>query len=114
MMNRQPEKEKSSAAFLVIALFILVPPLGILAAIALAVYSKSKKTPAAGSRPARPAGIGGTPARPNAAHGHTPETYSYDGCAVEKRLEQLDALKKAGLMEREEYEKFRQKIVNGA
>ena len=120
MVNPKTNRESSPAAFLVIALFILVPPLGILAAIVLAVYSKAKKSSASGSRPPRtetapPSHPGYTAASPEKdRHGHTPQTYSYDSCATERRLEQLEALKNAGLMEQEEYLRFRDKITNGA
>ena len=119
MVNPQTNRESSPAAFLVIALFILVPPLGILAAIALAVYSKAKKASASAGRPTRtgtapPPRPGYTASPEKDRHGHTPQTYSYDACAVDRRLEQLDALKKAGLMEQEEYLRFRDKITNGA
>ena len=44
-------------------------------------------------------------------HGHTPTAYSYDACATQKRLEQLETLKKAGLITKEEYDQKRQEIL---
>ena len=46
-------------------------------------------------------------------HSHTPMAYSYDACAVERRLEQIKTLKEAGLLTEEEYKQRRQKILAG-
>jgi len=42
-------------------------------------------------------------------HSHSPIEYSYDNCALEKRLEQLDSLYKAGLYTKEQYAEARAK-----
>ena len=44
-------------------------------------------------------------------HDHTPTAYSYEVCAAQKRLEQLETLKKAGLITKEEYDQKRQEIL---
>lgn len=44
-------------------------------------------------------------------HSHTPVNYSYDECAMEKRLEQLDVLKGAGLLDNGEYAVRKQEIL---
>lgn len=44
-------------------------------------------------------------------HGHTPTSYSYDTCAAQKRLEQLETLKSAGLITTEEYKEKRKEIL---
>lgn len=44
-------------------------------------------------------------------HSHTPVNYSYDECAMEKRLEQLDVLKGAGLLDDGEYAVRKQEIL---
>ena len=44
-------------------------------------------------------------------HPHTPVNYSYDACATQKRLEQLETLKSAGLITKEEYNEKRQEIL---
>ena len=117
---KQPEKKGSPLAFLVIILFFVAPPLGFLAAIVLAAYNQSKKnaaaqgrpTPAAKPRPVRTkTGPVQEKGRPNVTHVHTPQAYSYDGCAKEKRLEQLETLKNAGLLEDVEHQQRRQAIL---
>jgi hypothetical protein len=119
---QQPEKKTSSLAVFVVILFFIAPPLGILAAIALAVYSQRKKNAASAAGTTKPTAPRPTPVkrepvqekgRPNVSHVHTPQTYSYDACAKEKRLEQLETLKKAGLLEKDEYAKRRQEILRG-
>lgn len=44
-------------------------------------------------------------------HDHTPAAYSYDACATQKRLEQLETLKTAGLITEKEYSEKRQEIL---
>jgi len=44
-------------------------------------------------------------------HEHTPVAYSYDECAAKKRLEQLETLKTAGLITKEEYDQKRKEIL---
>ena len=51
------------------------------------------------------------PAAKEDDHSHTPTAYSYDGCAVRKRLEQLGTLKSAGLITKEEYNEKRREIL---
>ena len=45
------------------------------------------------------------------SHSHTPTSYSYDTCAAQKRLEQLEMLKSAGLITKEEYQQKRKEIL---
>ena len=45
-------------------------------------------------------------------HGHDPVGYSYDKCAMDKRLEQLEVLRSAGLLDPSEYQARRQEILN--
>lgn len=52
-----------------------------------------------------------TTREPAERHDHTPLEYSYDGCAAQKRLEQLETLKSAGLITKEEYDQKRQEIL---
>ena len=42
-------------------------------------------------------------------HSHTPLTYSYDACALDKRLDQLKSLYEAGLYTKEQYNEARAK-----
>ena len=44
-------------------------------------------------------------------HGHTPLSYSYDACALDKRLEQLKNLYDAGLYTKEQYHEARAKAL---
>ena len=116
---KQPERKGSPFAILVVILFFVAPPLGFVAAIALAVYGQSKKTATARSEQpqaqVKPLFTKRThtpeTGRPHVIHVHTPQAYSYDGCAREKRLEQLETLKKAGLLEPVEYQQRRQAIL---
>lgn len=57
------------------------------------------------------AGLMEEPPAAKADHGHTPLEYSYDACATQKRLEQLETLKSAGLITKEEYNEKRQEIL---
>ena len=57
------------------------------------------------------AGLMEEPPAETTRHGHTPEEYSYDACATKKRLEQLETLKSAGLITKEEYNEKRKEIL---
>ena len=46
-------------------------------------------------------------------HGHTPDGYSYDICATERRLEQIKALKEAGILDEKEYQQRKARILAG-
>lgn len=46
-------------------------------------------------------------------HSHTPVSYSYDSCATERRLEQIKALKEAGILDEKEYQERRNRIMAG-
>ena len=46
-------------------------------------------------------------------HGHTPTGYSYDACATERRLEQIKALKEAGILDEKEYQQRKARILAG-
>ena len=52
-----------------------------------------------------------TTGEPAARHEHGPVAYSYDTCAIQKRLEQLETLKSAGLITEKEYSEKRQEIL---
>ena len=46
-------------------------------------------------------------------HPHTPVNYSYDTCATERRLEQIKALKDAGILDEKEYQERKRRIMAG-
>ena len=46
-------------------------------------------------------------------HPHTPNAYSNDACARERRLEQIKALKDAGILDEKEYQKRKADIMAG-
>ena len=46
-------------------------------------------------------------------HPHTPVNYSYDACATERRLEQIKALKDAGILDEKEYQERKARILAG-
>ena len=46
-------------------------------------------------------------------HPHTPVNYSYDACAVERRLEQIKSLKDAGILDEKEYQERKRRIMAG-
>ena len=120
--NRNPKKQMSPGALVLILLFFIFPPLAFVGAVFLAVYNQSKKN---GGAPARPQfrqaqSVGENLLRrmkeeaarqqPGQSHSHTPVAYSYDSCAREKRLEQLKVLKDAGLLDAAEYQQRKQEI----
>ena len=46
-------------------------------------------------------------------HPHTPVNFSYDACAVERRLEQIKSLKDAGILDEKEYQERKRRILAG-
>ena len=46
-------------------------------------------------------------------HPHNPVGYSYDACAVERRLEQIKSLKEAGILDEKEYQVRKARILAG-
>ena len=46
-------------------------------------------------------------------HPHTPVNYSYDACAIERRLEQIKSLKDAGILDEKEYQVRKARIMAG-
>ena len=46
-------------------------------------------------------------------HPHTPVNYSYDACAMERRLEQIKSLKDAGILDEKEYQERKRRIMAG-
>ena len=46
-------------------------------------------------------------------HPHNPVGYSYDACAMERRLEQIKALKEAGILDEKEYQQRKARILAG-
>ena len=46
-------------------------------------------------------------------HPHNPVGYSYDACAMERRLEQIKALKDAGILDEKEYQERKRRIMAG-
>jgi len=46
-------------------------------------------------------------------HPHTPVNYSYDACAMERRLEQIKSLKDAGILDEKEYQVRKARIMAG-
>ena len=46
-------------------------------------------------------------------HPHTPVNYSYDACAMERRLEQIKSLKDAGILDEKEYQVRKARILAG-
>ena len=46
-------------------------------------------------------------------HPHTPVNYSYDSCAMERRLEQIKSLKAAGILDEKEYQERKARILAG-
>ena len=129
-INGRKRNEISPAVMVLILLFFLFPPIGIIGAIFFAAYKQGKKTPSPESRQFRTEienlkRSGKTAKeqflrrmkeedvaeRPYKSHPHTPVSYSYDACAQAKRLEQLKVLKNAGLLDEMEYQQRRQEIL---
>ena len=46
-------------------------------------------------------------------HPHNPVNYSYDACAIERRLEQIKSLKDAGILDEKEYQQRKARILAG-
>ena len=46
-------------------------------------------------------------------HPHNPVGYSYDACAMERRLEQIKSLKNAGILDEKEYQQRKARILAG-
>ena len=131
-MNNMDNKKITSPWPVLVVLFILFPPLGLLGAFGWFAYQQAKKNGQVNDRQlkAELEGIkrSGMAARekflrrlkeedvaeqPHSSqpHSHTPTSYSYDACAREKRLEQLKVLKSAGLLDEWEYQQRRQAIL---
>ena len=87
--------------FGLLVLIPLFPPFGFFwcAILAGSMGSLRRKAKAKGNVSVRP-------------HGHNPVSYSYDACAVEKRLEQLEVLRGAGLLDDTEYRSRREQILS--
>ena len=131
-MNTVDEKKITSPWPVLVVLFILFPPLGLIGAFVLLAYQQAKKKGQVNDRDLKSelegikrSGMAATEKflrrlkeedaaeRPyqSQPHGHTPLSYSYDACAREKRLEQLKVLKDAGLLDAVEYQQRRQEIL---
>ena len=120
-MNFRDEKKITSPWPVLVVLFIVFPPLGLLGIVALLAYKAAKKRGqandgtfrAAKERFLRRLKEEDAAERPyqSRPHGHTPQAYSYDACAQTKRLEQLKVLKSAGLLDEVEYQQRRQEIL---
>jgi len=139
-MNTSKQKKTDDPVFLVCLIFLifgvvvlipLFPPFGLLwcGILGKAMYSLTKKAKGeGGSGAARPdweqlkrtgqeakvkylRHVKAEDAAEERVHSHTPVAYSYDECAREKRLEQLDVLKDAGLLDDVEYQRRRQEIL---
>lgn len=131
-MNNMDEKKITSPWPVLVVLFILFPPLGILGAFVWFAYQQAKKNGQVNDRDLKLELEGikrsGMAAREkflrrlkeedaaerpyqSQPHGHTPASYSYDACAREKRLEQLKVLKSAGLLDEVEYQQRKQAIL---
>ena len=131
-MNNMDEKKITSPWPVLVVLFILFPPLGILGAFVWFAYQQARKTGQIKDGQLRSewesAKRSGRTVKENLLrrlkeedaaerpyqsqpHGHTPASYSYDTCAREKRLEQLKVLKSAGLLDEVEYQQRKQAIL---
>ncbi len=131
-MDSFDEKKITSPWPVLVVLFILFPPLGILGVVVWLAYQQAKKNGQVNDRDLKSELEGikrsGMAAREkflrrlkeedaaeqpyqSKPHGHTPTSYSYDACAREKRLEQLKVLKDAGLLDTVEYQQRRQAIL---
>ena len=127
-MNHMDDKKISSPWPVLVVLFILFPPLGLLGVCVWLAYQQAKKNGQVNDRQWK-AELGSIKAakdkflrqlkeedveeRPyqSQPHGHTPYAYSYDACAREKRMEQLKVLKSAGLLDEVEYQQRKQAIL---
>ena len=124
-MNHMDDKKVTSPWPLLVVLFILFPPLGLVGACAWFAYQQAKKNGQVNDRELKTELEGvkqkflrqlkaeDVAEKPNQGqpHGHTPLSYSYDACAREKRLEQLKVLKSAGLLDEVEYLQRKQAIL---
>ena len=131
-MNNMDDKKITSPWPVLVVLFILFPPLGLLGAFGWFAYQQAKKNGqvnhrqlkaelegikrsgmAAGEKFLRRLKEEDVAEQPHSSqpHGHTPLSYSYDACAREKRLEQLKVLKSAGLLDEVEYQQRKQAIL---
>ena len=117
IVNDRKRNELSPAVMVLVLLFFLLPPLGIVGAVILAIVKQAKKTTSPENRTFRPERektrrSGKTEKEPTYKHhSHTPISYSYDACAREKRLEQLKVLYEAGILDAVEYQQRRQEIL---
>ncbi len=131
-MNNMDEKKITSPWPVLVVLFILFPPLGILGGFVWFAYQQAKKNGQVNDRDLKSElegikrsgkavtenflrrlkeeSVAEQPYR-SKPHGHTPVSYSYDACAREKRLEQLKVLKSAGMLDEVEYQQRRQAIL---
>lgn len=116
---RRQEKSVDPAVFVLILIFLFLPPLAPIAVVGFLIYRRARQ--AAGQSQSGRDSVGQTILRrmkaeeakeaPYKPHAHTPVSYSYDSCAREKRLEQLKVLKDAGLLDEVEYSQRKQKIL---
>lgn len=128
--NRSEQKSSDTAINVMLAILtVFAPPVGILAFIIKALVSGGKKkkagidsasdwkttTQSAARRVVRhmtsadnqEENVASWPSK----HGHTPLAYSYDSCALDKRLDQLKSLYEAGLYTKEQYQEAKAKAV---
>ena len=108
----QAEDKVRIRLILCAVLTVIAPPVGIVLTLGSLLSSLKKKQK---SDPPRPRAE--EPVRwdrrqdcGKRSHGHTPVEYSYDSCAVDRRLEQLEVLYKAGLYTKEQYQEAKAKI----
>ena len=123
-MNYKDGRKSTSPWPILVVLFILFPPLGILGAFVWFAYQQARKNGQVNDRELKTEleGVKQKFLRQLKAedvaekpyqgqpHGHTPHAYSYDACAREKRLEQLKVLKGAGLLDEVEYQQRKQAL----
>ena len=124
-MNYKDGRKSTSPWPILVVLFILFPPLGILGAFVWFAYQQARKNGQVNDgqlkaemesvrqkflRQLKAEDVAEKPYQ-GQPHGHTPLSYSYDTCAREKRLEQLKVLKGAGLLDEVEYQQRKQAIL---
>lgn len=116
---RRQKKAVDPIVFVLILIFLFLPPLAPIAVVGFLIYKQARKS--AGQSQTGRDSFGETILRrmkaedakeaPYQPHAHTPISYSYDSCAKEKRLEQLKVLKDAGLLDEMEYSQRKQAIL---
>ena len=111
--KKKAEDKVKLRLILYAVLTVIAPPVGILFLVGSLLSSLKKKGAESRSpaRPQRPVQWDSRQDNGKKSHGHTPMEYSYDSCAVDRRMEQLDVLYKAGLYTKEQYRAAKAKIL---